>query len=416
MFLPNELLIQIFMFLTRADCKRTRLVAKKWSLIAADLVFDCVYIRPHDENLNAFTAIADHPILHSRVIAIHFDARPFELGLTKDAYLQLLLRQLKLEIRDSPGFPLNIKFSNGLDEDCQQLLEHASKPLLLGQFELARKEKDLCHLPIVTKGYANYRKIADEQTRRLESATFWPKITQGLTKMQRIKHITFDVSWIHSRSVSNDISNPHLPASFILQPGYTVPGLQWIQLSHLLCASQNSQILPRKLSLELDVPEQTSNFICFSAERYPNVLGTIECLSLSLGPRFTPSCVRPILKLSKLMPSLRALSVNVTLTAEVSDTSYWAVQELLFRHFPWPTLLKLDLSCVTVEIEDLFLFLDERPRLQNINLDNVKILKAHCTATMEAAERFRRIHHSKHVNEQMVGGQVGVFGAICRDT
>src|SRR6186713_2953052 len=92
--LPDELVIHTFTFLSKKECKTSRLVSKAWSVLAADHTFDTVYIRPNSQSLKSLNAIAQHPFLHSRVRKLYFDVRTFETNLTKLAYLRLLIRQM----------------------------------------------------------------------------------------------------------------------------------------------------------------------------------------------------------------------------------------------------------------------------------------------------------------------------------
>ena len=63
MDIPNKIILQIFQLLEKSDLKSARLVKKTWTVVAAKLLFDQVYVSPHSENLEVFTAIAQHPLL-----------------------------------------------------------------------------------------------------------------------------------------------------------------------------------------------------------------------------------------------------------------------------------------------------------------------------------------------------------------
>lgn len=99
---PNELLVEIFANLTKADCKTARLGSIGWSVLAAEFVFDTVQIGPGGEGLQMFTIIAEHPILSKRVINLSFESRLFERDIGRNKYLRLLLRQTRLELHLYP--------------------------------------------------------------------------------------------------------------------------------------------------------------------------------------------------------------------------------------------------------------------------------------------------------------------------
>lgn len=82
---PNELLVEIFANLTKADCKTGRLVSTTWSVLAASFVFDTVHVGSRDEGLKVFTTIAEHPFLSKKVIDLSFDTRLFEQGIGRNS-------------------------------------------------------------------------------------------------------------------------------------------------------------------------------------------------------------------------------------------------------------------------------------------------------------------------------------------
>ena len=98
MHTPNELLVKIFANLTKADCKTAQLVSISWSVLTAELVFKTANVRSRGEGLQVFTTIAEHLILSKKMINLSFDPRLFERDIGRNEYLQLLLRQTRLEL------------------------------------------------------------------------------------------------------------------------------------------------------------------------------------------------------------------------------------------------------------------------------------------------------------------------------
>ena len=99
---PNELLVEIFANLTKVDCKTARLVSISWSVLAAEFVFETVNVGPQGEGLQVSATIAEHPILSKKMMNLSFDPRLFERDIGRNEYLQLLLRQTRLELHLYP--------------------------------------------------------------------------------------------------------------------------------------------------------------------------------------------------------------------------------------------------------------------------------------------------------------------------
>jgi hypothetical protein len=113
-------------------------------------------VGPQDEGLKAFTAIAEHGLLSQTVIELNFDVRLFEQGINQRQYFQLLLRQIRHELRFYP----KQQMISGADHDTCRMIKHATEPLPLHAKELVEEEKRLGLLPAVRKGHDDYTRRA----------------------------------------------------------------------------------------------------------------------------------------------------------------------------------------------------------------------------------------------------------------
>ena len=152
--LPTELLIEIFTHLAKADCKTARLVSLNWSALAARYIFKTIHIGPYDVGLKAFTAVAEHSILRQMVVELSFNARFFEQGISRNVYFQLLLQQIRLELR----LYLEQRLTDGIDNNTRRIIRYATEPLPFRAKELVEEEERLCLLPAVRKGCNTYTK------------------------------------------------------------------------------------------------------------------------------------------------------------------------------------------------------------------------------------------------------------------
>ena len=95
----NELLVEIFTYLTKSECKTAQLVSTAWSVLAAEFIFNTIHIGSQDVGMRIFTTITEHSILSKNVIKLSFNSQLFELNISKNEYLQLLLQQIRLELQ-----------------------------------------------------------------------------------------------------------------------------------------------------------------------------------------------------------------------------------------------------------------------------------------------------------------------------
>ena len=383
--LPSELIIQVFTFLSKRECKAARLVSKVWSVLAADRVFDTVYIRPNIESLGSLNAVAQHSYLRNKVTALYVDVRPFKSNLTKQAYLQLLIRQMRLELELLPDLSSKLQLSCSLVNGCRRLLEYAREPCRRSPTESAHEEESLCQLPIVEMGYTKYTSDANEQTRWLQNSTLWTNVHQGLTMMQRIKSIAYNVSWIDYRSSSAS----HDSRFFHLQPGQTVPIFSWSPLFGLLSILQHSTTTIRTLLLDLDSSQPILRYQNIHLHDSLPILTSIQHLCLNIGPRFSTKLVKPLLDLALVMVKLRTLRVDANSLDHFNDTSYWALQELLFRSVSaWQSISTLHLDHIAIDVRDLFDFLRDHTRLQEITMTHVQVIGAGNSTIIEKGVKF----------------------------
>lgn len=298
---PNELLVEIFANLTKADCKTARLVSTTWSVLAASFVFDTVHVGSRDEGLKVFTTIAEHPFLSKKVINLSFDARLFEQGIGRNEYLQLLLQQTRLELQLHP----EQRLLSDVDEDDCRFVRYAMKPLPFCAEEVLDEEERLCLMSVVDKGYKSYVKQATQQLAWLHDTSFWETFTGGLERLRGIRHIKFKNTWLTYQAMAHTYP-------LHLQPGFRTDESQPSQLSCLFRALQQSQIAARSLFLCLDASAQISSAQNQLEDDLSLVLEGIQEFSLGLSSYCETGGASAFLGLISFMRSLKRLRLHLT--------------------------------------------------------------------------------------------------------
>ncbi len=394
---PNELLIEIFANLTRAECKIARLVSSSWSTLAAGFVFSSVRVDPWDGSLKTFTAIAEHPVLSEKVINLSFSARLVEQNINRNEYLQLLLRQIRLELQ-LYGEPLLV---NDLDSDSGRVVRHATEPLPFHARGLVDEENRLCLLPVVGKGYDSYVKRAEQQKSWLHGTRFWETLARGLQRLRGIRCIEFEDSSIACRPAGHNdssfcfmspfkMASPFLSTTYSmnLQPGSRTHDSYSSQLSNLFRALQQSQIAVRSLFLCIDASTQILNPRNQMENDLSPLLEDIQEFSLGLGLYRDEDGFPAFLRTVSSMRNLKRLELYPSRFYEFNEMSYWSLQNLIGSSTPvWQNLCEFRLFGAAANAADLLDLLQKQPALRRITLGAVNLTWGNWEATIDSLRR-----------------------------
>ena len=207
MKLPNEIILLILKSLEKHDLKSARLVSKIWTSLAAELLFDQVYVSAHPENLEVFSAIARHPLLSQCIKTLIYDAVEFVEACTQKQYYWSLWYQIRRhfwdsdlkELEDSTSCPdINtlVKLVTSFDDDIHCRRKASVRP------EIGWEEcKDY---DFIRYGYQKYQKCAALQRAQLNNGTFLESLVGGLQTLKNLSCIMLDGQWSLSQEVSHD--------------------------------------------------------------------------------------------------------------------------------------------------------------------------------------------------------------------
>ena len=195
---PNEIILLILKSLEKHDLKSARLVSKIWTSLAAELLFDQIYVSAHPENLEVFSAIARHPLLSQCIKTLRYDAVEFVEACTKKQYFGGLWHQTRhqfwecglRELKDSTsGSDIStlVKLATSFDDD---LCDYRSESRCLEIGWERCKGYDF-----ISYGYQKYQKCAALQRAQLNNGTFLESLVGGLQTLKNLSCIMLDGQW-----------------------------------------------------------------------------------------------------------------------------------------------------------------------------------------------------------------------------
>lgn len=192
MDIANEIILEILKLLQKCDLKSARLVSKTWTTFAAELLFDQVYVSVHPENLEVFSAIAQHPLLSQCIKTLRYDAVEFVSTWNKRQYFLHLWYQTNRHFRHVSGSSKENLTSNPEINAWVKLVTTKFGFLDTDQranesfVQVWQKCKDydfICH------GYEKYRKCSALQRVQLTNGTFLETLVGGLQKLTNLSRV-----------------------------------------------------------------------------------------------------------------------------------------------------------------------------------------------------------------------------------
>lgn len=209
MELPNEIILLILKSLEKRDLKFARLVSKTWTSLAAELLFDQVYVSAHPENLEVFSAIARHPLLSQCIKTLRYDAVDFA-GCTKEQYFDSLWWETRYQFYPYDREQLKAStFGPDINEWQEAVAafypEHGDVFAIKNPYKFrgAGWEKFKDH-DFISHGYQKYQKCAAFQRAQFDNGTFLESLVRGLQTLKNLSCVMLDGPRIFPREVFHD--------------------------------------------------------------------------------------------------------------------------------------------------------------------------------------------------------------------
>ena len=190
MYLPNEILLFVLGSLCQSDLKSVRLVSHAWCASASVFLFQEIYVSSAKDNLEAFEAIAQNPLLSTCVRHLRYDATKFIHHLSRQQYVRKLYCQkpFVLEVDRTPWNTV-----------VPEVDEWVNK-VVLGRLPINKAIQKFKRYRFIEQGHDNYRKQASFQNALLKNGQFLERLIQGFAKLECLRSVSIDTSWQHLRS------------------------------------------------------------------------------------------------------------------------------------------------------------------------------------------------------------------------
>ena len=198
MGLPTEVILLILESLEKRDLKSARLVSKTWTSLAAELLFDQVYVSVHPENLEVFKAITRHPLLSQCIKTLRYDAVEFAEDCTKKRYLRSLRLQTRYLFVEHNREELR---ASTFGRDIKTWVEFVTTD----DPDDDAYRKPFEDYDFVNDGYQKYQKCAALQRALFNNGTFLESLVEGLQTLKNLSCVMIDGQWGFPREDLHDI-------------------------------------------------------------------------------------------------------------------------------------------------------------------------------------------------------------------
>lgn len=193
MDVPSEIVLSILSHLARPDLKSTRLVSKRWSLCAAEFLFDVIYISPSKEDIDVFQAITLHPVLSKCPRHLEYVGNEFLTHYSKEEYAEDLWEQTVSVLQSySVG-----SGEQWLDPDAE-INTWVNETVLPNEDSQFKDIENPYDCRIVNEGYRKYQEHVNYQQDvldGLQSSQLAEILGKGLQHLSSLASVTLQPDW-----------------------------------------------------------------------------------------------------------------------------------------------------------------------------------------------------------------------------
>lgn len=191
-YLPTEIIVNILWWLPTKDIKNVRLVSKFFNDVAAQFVFETLYISTKLKDREIFTAVSEHPLLSSVVREVVFDAanitledRGDRLALNRESYTRFLEKRWE-----------DINFTSASVEYCTKAaLYRGYRSFLKDYYDQSRLASyngdDLTRNSDILSRPADFSSLLMDQKNHGDLVKYLPddlvRLVHGLPRMPRVR-------------------------------------------------------------------------------------------------------------------------------------------------------------------------------------------------------------------------------------
>ena len=183
---PAELLFMIFDHLDKRDYKVIRLVSTRWSAAVTAKLFDIVRFAVHEEELDKFAKLTEHPIISQSITQLDYNLFRFVPKLLRKDYVVSVLHQIDTLLKNLPE---DASFDDH-DAETRELVElvREAPPNKSWHWRLTSS-------PILAVGFDKYKRFAKEQKVLLQTQRYNGTLLQGLARLPKLRSIVISNDW-----------------------------------------------------------------------------------------------------------------------------------------------------------------------------------------------------------------------------
>ena len=194
--LPTEVQLIVLEYLGKRDLKQLRLVSREWQSLATPLLFETIYVSPHQNDVETYKGITQNPMIAVLVKKLVYDVATFRLDLTYNEYWDWLFREfmsIAFRWKDEPFKCPDGQINSIVEQYKDTIAVYAFVNVRNIRFQIRRSHK---HDSFVREGWRKYRANAAYEQRVLRDGTFFTCLYKGLTCLPSLRAISLsDVEW-----------------------------------------------------------------------------------------------------------------------------------------------------------------------------------------------------------------------------
>ncbi|MCJ1464998.1 hypothetical protein MMC07_003613 [Pseudocyphellaria aurata] len=409
--LPTDVLLIIFGVMEKSQLKTVRRVCKFFCRLTSPLLFDEIYISPHERNLDVFRKISNHPELCYYPRKLVYDVQEFNSNIGQQEYYASLCQQLYVSFHDWPeSFNNNIP---GVAKDFLLMVSESREPAKSNPNSYAKHST--CRP--VKQGLERYLQMADEAHYYLSTGEFAACLSLGLTRLNHVDIVEFQDCWT-TQYLTPGEANEHLrdrrsssgPLARAWSIWYLQPELPATITPEFEMAIMAFSLTRRPLRLLKTSPTLRVGYDLFKSNQFESysfyqhgisAMRSLESLSLKIetrdlslneaeetvleDPSEKTQSVDLLAAALRQMPGLRRLSLKGCIGA--NGNGLLSIYEL-FDQLTLPALERLNLSGMLGCQSDVSAFLQEQPRLRDLTLQEIELRDGTWADLVEDMRRF----------------------------
>lgn len=403
---PNEILLLVFLQLSKEELKSARLVCKLWSFLPLGFLFDRIYISPHSVNVQVFDSIAAHPLISRCITEVVYDVCDFRAGLSRLEYFDALCHQLYSRCLH---LPLSFEFETP-DEQLNEVLQYArGKARHIAGYTDGTRE-DLSRYRVVDRGHRAYLESSRQQEEYHKGGELLAHLCLGLKQLPAVTAVVLGGIWGDFLTDRQFDHTKRLPVHrcgsplartwnpLFLEPraiGRRARGhVDFFTMIRGLSLSQKKVSRfesTRWLNLHQDTFDTKTLMSPSLLHHTVNALSTVERLTIkrvtSDYPHHTDS-IDALPAILRSMSALKDLSLDMDKMSDNNDDYPYTLLEIFGPQHAWCHLASLRLASFAADESNLLGFLVSLPALRVLNLQDGELTSGNWAS---ALEQFRRL-------------------------